>query len=188
MSIRKSIAALVATSAVATSAFVGLASPAHAGPGDTATTFILTGGALSVSAPASKALGTAATGSGSAAISTQLGTTTVTDARGALLVAWTSSVASTDFTTGGATANETITKTNLDYWSGAATTATGVGTFTPGQLLVANKQTLASSRTAFSAATVVGNNTVIWNPTVDVNVPSAAVVGTYSGTITHSVA
>jgi hypothetical protein len=112
----------------------------------------------------------------------------VTDTRGALLGAWTTSVSSTDFTTGGATSNETIVKASADYWSGAATSTTGVGTFTPGQLLAANKQTLGSSRTAFSATVVVGNNTAAWNPTVIINVPSAAVAGTYSGTITHSVA
>jgi hypothetical protein len=27
-----------------------------------------------------------------------------------------------------------------------------------------------------------------WNPTIVVNIPAAAVAGTYSGTITHSVA
>src|SRR2546423_5485542 len=184
MKVRSTIVAAVASTALATAALVGLA-PA-AGAADTTTTFTLTGGALSISAPASKALGSAATGS--ATVSAQLGTTTVTDARGALLGSWTGSVASTDFTTGGATANETIAKADADYWSGAATSATGVGAFTPGQLLVANKVTLAASRTAFSAASVVGNNTVAWNPTVIINVPAAAVAGTYSGTITHSVA
>jgi hypothetical protein len=47
---------------------------------------------------------------------------------------------------------------------------------------------LAASRTAFSAGSVVGNNSVSWNPTVTINIPSAAVAGTYSGTVTHSVA
>jgi len=184
MKVRSTIVAVMATTALTTAAFAGLAQPA--GAADTTTTFTLTGGALSISAPSSKALGSAATGS--ASITAQLGTTTVTDARGALLGSWTGSVASTDFTTGLATANETIAKTDADYWSGAATASTGLGTFTPGQLLVANKVTLASSRTAFSAASVIGNNSVSWNPTVGINVPAAAVAGTYSGTITHSVA
>lgn len=97
-------------------------------------------------------------------------------------------MSSTDFTTGLATANETIAKVNADYWSGAATATTGTGTFTPGQLLAANEVTLAATRTAFSAAVVVGNNTAAWNPTVNVNIPSASVAGDYTGTITHSIA
>lgn len=184
MKVRSTIVALVATTTLATAALVGLAQPA--GAADTTTTFTLTGGALSISAPASKALGSAATGG--ATVSSQLGAITVTDGRGALLGSWAGSVTSTDFLTGGSTANETIAKADADYWSGAATASTGLGTFTPGQLLVANKVTFASSRTAFSAASVIGNNSVSWNPTVGINVPAAAVAGTYSGTVTHSVA
>src|SRR5690242_11449992 len=96
MRIRTKVAALVLSSTVATSALLGVATRAEAA--DTTTTFTLTGGALSISAPASKALGSAATGS--SVITAQLGTTTVTDARGALLGSWTSSVTSTDYTTG----------------------------------------------------------------------------------------
>jgi hypothetical protein len=168
-------------------ALVGIAGPAQAATtGDTTTTFTLTGGALAITTPASKALGSIATGVANTTAA-QLGTVSVADTRGALLGSWTTSVASTDFTTGSATANETIAKVNADYWSGALTT-TGTGAFTPGQLLVANKVTLTASRTAASAATVVGNNTASWNPTVTVNIPSAAVAGDYTGTITHSIA
>jgi hypothetical protein len=184
MKVHSIVAAVVAATTLMTAALVGMAPPA--GAADTTATFILTGGALSISAPASKALGSAATGSST--LSSQLGTTTITDARGALLGSWTGSVTSGDFTTGGGTANETIAKADADYWSGASTASGGIGTFTPGQLLVANKVTLATARTAFSAASVIGNNSVSWNPTVTINVPAAAVAGTYSGTITHSVA
>ncbi|MEY2419168.1 MAG: hypothetical protein QOG90_1848, partial [Actinomycetota bacterium] len=69
-----------------------------------------------------------------------------------------------------------------------ATSTSGTGTFTPGQLLAANKVTLGATRTAFSATVVVGNNSAAWNPTVIVNVPANAVAGAYSGTVTHSVA
>ena len=179
--LRAALTAFVATALVGAAA---LTSPAHAA--STTTTFTLTGGALSISAPSSASLGSVATGT--ATTSAQLGAVSVTDARGALLGAWTGSVSSTDFTTGGATSDETIAKANVDYWSGAATATTGVGTFTPGQATALVKQTLGSSRTAFSAAAVIGNNTATWNPTAIVNVPAASVAGTYSGTITHSVA
>lgn len=161
-----------------------LALPARAA--DTTTTFSLAGGSLAISAPASKDLGSGSTGAGT--LSAQLGTVTVTDGRGALVGTWTASVSSTDFTTGGATADETIAKGQVTYWSGAATASSGTAVFTAGQLLAANAQALSVARTAFSASVIVGNNSASWNPTVTVNVPAAAVAGTYTGTITHSVA
>lgn len=173
------VSALIAASAQAPSANAATS-------GDTTTTFTLTAGALAITAPASADLGSVATGT--ATTSAQLGSIAVSDGRGALLGTWTASVASTDFTTGGATGNETIAKANADYWSGAATATSGVGTFTPGQATALLKVTLGATRTAFSSAAVVGNNTATWNPTVIVNVPSAAVAGAYTGTITHSIA
>jgi len=153
---------------------------------DTTTTFSLAAGSLSISAPASSGLGAGSTGAGT--LSAQLGTVTVTDTRGALLGTWTASVSSTDFTTGGATANETVGKGQVTYWSGTATASSGTAVFTPGQATSGNAQALSVSRTAFSASVIIGNNSASWNPTVTVNVPAAAVAGTYTGTITHSVA
>jgi hypothetical protein len=163
---------------------LAVALPARAA--DTTTTFSLAGGALSISAPASRDLGSGPTGGGN--LSAQLGTVTVTDSRGALVGTWTASVSSTDFTTGGATANETIAKGQVTYWSGAATATSGTAVFAPGQALAANAQALSVSRTAFSATAIIGNNSASWDPTVTVNVPAAAVAGDYTGTITHSVA
>lgn len=183
MNLRSKLAGMAAAAGLAVAV---LAPPASAAPGDTTTTFTLTGGALSVTVPSSASLGSAATGA--ATTSAQLGAVTVSDLRGALLGSWTAGVTSSDFTTGAGTANETIAKANADYWSGAATSSSGTAVLTPGQLLVANKVTLGSSRTAFAATATVGNNTAAWNPTVIVNVPSSAVAGAYSGTITHSVA
>jgi hypothetical protein len=170
--------------AAAALAVAALAVPAHADT--TTTTFTLSAGALSISVPAAKDLGTTATGS--ASLTSQLGAVTVTDARGALGETWTATVSSTDFTTGGASADETISKSSVSYWSGPATAATGTAVRLPGQLTAANAETLASSRTAFSASATVGNNTTTWNPTLIVTIPSTAVAGTYSGTVTHSVA
>ena len=184
MRIRTKLATAAVTAGLALTA---VTLPAHAATsGNTTTTFTLTAGALSISTPASASLGSAATGS--ATTSAQLGSVSVSDQRGALLGSWTASVSSSDFTTGAATSNETIAKANADYWSGAATATTGTGTFTPGQLTALNKVTLAAQRTAFAATAVVGNNTAAWNPTVIVNIPSAAVAGDYSGTVTHSIA
>ena len=159
--------------------------PAHAE--DTDVTFELTGaGGLAISAPATADLGSAATNAGT--LSGSLGTVTVTDERGALLATWTASVSSTDFTTGGATSAETIAASDVSYWSGLATATTGTVVAVPGQLDALLAQDLGASRTAFSTSSAVGNHSVSWNPTMVVAIPAAAVVGTYTGTITHSVA
>lgn len=146
----------------------------------------LTGGSLSISAPASAVLppGTAAAGT----LESQLGEVTVTDARGAVGASWTATVAATSFTTGGGSAAETIGRERISYWSGAATDVDGVGTFAPGQPLAANAQTLNVSRTAFRLVSSTGDTSATWNPTIIVSIPSSAIAGTYQGTITHSVA
>ena len=177
----KRLAALALT-VISAGSVVMSAAPADAAQG---VTFSLTAGLLTISDPADTSLGSV--GTGTAALTSQLGTVNVSDARGALNGTWTATVASTDFTTGGATAAETIGKAQVEYWSGAATGSSGTAVFLPGQLLTLNRQALSASRTAFSASAVIGNNSAAWNPTVVVNIPSAAVTGTYSGTVTHSV-
>lgn len=184
MKIRSKLTSIVVASGLALGSLAGLATPA--GAADTTATFTLTAGALAVSAPESSALGSGATGT--ASLGAQLGAVSVTDARGALLGSWTASVASTDFTTGTETADETITKDNASYWSGAATASTGTAVFLPGQAAALNAEDLSASRTAFSASATVGNNSATWNPTVNVTIPSDSVAGTYTATITHSIA
>lgn len=153
----------------------------------TSVSFTLTAaGGLTISVPTSANLGTVPTASGT--LSAKLGAVTVTDDRGLLNGNWTASVVSTDFTTGAGSAQEKIAAANVYYWSGAATATSGTGVFTPGQLLAANKVSLSVSRTAFSATSTAGNNSVTWDPTVEVSIPATAVVGAYTGTVTHSVA
>lgn len=184
MTTRSKLGKMIVSAGMGLALFGGLVAPA--GAADTTATFTLSAGALSVSAPASAALGSGATGS--ASLGAQLGAVSVTDARGALLGSWTASASSTDFTTGTATADETIGKANAAYWSGAATASSGTAVFLPGQAAALNAQDMSTARTAFSASGTVGNNSASWNPTVTVTIPSAAVAGTYSATITHSVA
>jgi hypothetical protein len=181
---RKQLVAL----ALAGTAAAGLLTAPQANAADTTTTFVLTAaGGLSISVPATAEL-SSGTATDAGSLTAQLGAVTVSDARGALLGSWTATVASTDFTTGDETAEETITKDEVSYWSGVPTGFTGVGVFTPGQLTGLLAQSLSSSRTAFAATATVGNTSATWNPTLVVTVPSDAVVGTYAGTITHSAA
>ena len=174
------IVALLGTCA----AMSALAMPAAHAAGTTAT-FTLTGGDLSITAPANVDLGSATTGD--SGFAGQMGTVSVSDLRGGLLSSWAATAAASDFTTGGATANETIAKSKVSYWSGAPTASSGVGTFLSGQLTALLKVALSAAQTAFSATATVGNNAVSWNPTIIVDAGSA-IAGTYTGTITHSVA
>lgn len=142
-------------------------------------------GAVTISPPTSKNGGTAATGSST--LTFQLGSVTAT---APTLTGFTVTVSATDFTTGAGTANETISKSIVFYWSGIATSFSGgiLGSYTPGQATFANKQDLSTSRTAFSGTAILGTTSVTWNPTIVINLPAKAVAGSYSGTITHSVA
>ncbi|MFD8527962.1 hypothetical protein ACFV0L_11195 [Streptosporangium canum] len=147
---------------------------------DTVVTFSITAEGLTVSAPGSANLGPVA--SGAASVSGQIGPITVTDDRGTLNGSWNATVISTDFTTGEGTGPETIPNINVSYSPGPATATTGTGTFTPGPGGIVNVP-----RVAFAGTELVGNDSVTWNPTLTVTIPSAAVAGTYSGTVTHSV-
>ncbi len=171
--------------AAAAALTVTVAAPATAAPGDTSATFSVSTGGLSITAPGSASLGSA-TPKGS--ITAQIGTIQVTDNRALLTAAWTASVTSTSFTTGAALPTETVPNSGVSYWSGPGTANTGTGTFTPGQATASAAQTLSTSRTAFTLTAGVGNNTASWHPSLIVAVPGVAVSGTYTGTVTHSVA
>jgi hypothetical protein len=85
-------------------------------------------------------------------------------------------------------AAETIAKNRLSYWSGPVTASTGVGVRVPGQLTALNAVSLSTAVTAFALQAVVLGTSTSWNPTIVVAVPASAVAGTYTGTVTHSVA
>lgn len=173
------VSATLVLSAAATAA-------AHAASGTTTATFTVISGALAITVPPSTVnLGSGVPGS---TITAQFGIVQITDARGLLAASWTGSVASTSFVTGGGTVPETIPAAAVSYWSGQATTTTGSGTFTPGQANAAAAVSLASTHTAFTLTAGAGGNSAAWNPTFVVSLPAAAVAGTYTGTVTHSVA
>jgi hypothetical protein len=167
--------------AIAAAAGLVAAAALPASAADTTVTFSITTAGLTISAPGSASLGSVA--SGATSISGQIGPVTVTDLRGALNATWTATVTGTDFTTGGGTPAETIPVINVSYSPGPATSTTGTATFTPGAGGIINVP-----RTAFTATAITGNNTATWNPTLTVTIPSAAVSGTYTGTVTHEVA
>ena len=137
-------------------------------------------GVLSITAPGDASLGSAAPG---ATASASLGIVQVTDER-AGVAGWTATTSATDFTTGTGTAAETIPVADVRYLISGFTSTTGSATFTPTRATV-----LASAAQAVVAATNVdGDNSAAWNPVIQVSVPSGAVGGAYTATITHSVA
>ena len=141
--------------------------------------------ALSVTAPSSKNLGSFATGT--ASITAQLGTISASDS-GLVAPNLSAQVSCSAFKTGAGTANETIPCSAVSYWSGPATAQSGLSGNTPGQATSTNAVVLSTSRQAFSATGLLLSVSVSWNPTIIINVPATAVAGTYTGTITHSVA
>jgi hypothetical protein len=180
--VRSMIASVVVfVAATATAA----ATPAFASTvGNTATTFSVTAGGLAITVPTSANLGAGAPGT---LLPAPLGVVQVVDQRALLNATWTTTVTGTNFTTGTATAAETVTTAFVDYWSGHALTNVGTGTFTPGQASAAQEQNLTTPRVAFTMTGGTGNTSASWNPTLEIEIPLSAVFGVYNGTVTHSV-
>jgi hypothetical protein len=155
------------------------ASPAAQGSDpDTTVTFAVTSGLLTITAPTASNLGSGAPGG---TISGALGTVTVTDNRALLSASWTATASSTNWTTGTGTPAETIPASDANYDPGPVTT-TGTITVTPTDITLSN-----SPQTVVSGSSGTGDNSASWDPTVSVVVPSAAVTGTYTAVLTHSV-
>jgi hypothetical protein len=187
MRIRSKLATIALSTGLAVGGFAGFASPSQAATsGDTIATFTISAGSLAITVPASTvALNTGTVATGAASASGQLGSVTVADSRGALVNSWTTTVSSTTFVLPGAspTADETVAKANIAYSSGASTAHTGLGAFVPG-----SPSGLASPGTAGSYTGAAGNSSTTWNPTLTFTLLSSQVAGTYTGTVTHSVA
>ncbi|HEX3542643.1 MAG TPA: hypothetical protein VHT75_19600 [Acidimicrobiales bacterium] len=180
------IVAVTATAGLALGAFIGLAGPASAATsGGTIATFSITGGALSITVPASTvALATGTVATGAASASAQLGTVSVNDARAQLVNSWTTTVTSTSFTTGTAAPGEVVLATSIGYNSGLSTATSGLGAFVPSGAL----PSIGAGVTGASWAGLAGNDTASWNPTLTFTLAPSQVAGLYSGTVTHSVA
>lgn len=167
---------LVAVGAVAATAMLA-ATALPASADDTATTFTLTGGQLTLSVGATAALTNEASGVAANTITGTLGTVLVDDARGGT-TGWVASAASTTFTGTGLSVSDGVAYTN------GTVTETGTNTVT-----AANGQALTTVAVAVATATAVsGNNTASWDPTLDVAMPAGALAGDYAGTVTTSLA
>jgi hypothetical protein len=149
-----------------------------AGDPDTTVTFTVTVGAISMTAPATANLGSGGPGT---TISGPLGEVVVTDDRALLAASWVATASSTDWVTGTHTTSETIPATDATYTPGTVTTS-GTITATPVGITLSN-----SAQTVVTGSAGIGDNTASWDPTIAVAVPTSAVGGAYTATLTQSV-
>ncbi len=166
------------TATIVAAVALGIALPAAAEP--TTATLEITGGSLSISAPAEAgSLGTTANTVAGTAISGPLGQVQVNDARSAAAGSgWVASVISTAFTP---SAGPTIPASAVGYTVG---TIVQVGTAT----YTANDPAdLTGASPAVTATGITGDNSATWNPTINVAVPGGMAANSYLATITHSV-
>jgi hypothetical protein len=145
---------------------------------------------LAITAPEAVDLGSMPTGGG--VLTARLGAVTVTT--GGLVgdtAGWTATVTATVFSTGGGGAGETVSNSSETYWSGEAAVDSGhgAGDCAAGQADPAHAVALGSGQVAFSCdgVSTSAGTTLSWDPTLTVSVDAGKVVGTYSGTVTHSV-
>jgi hypothetical protein len=158
---------------------LGVALPALA---DTTTASVtVTGGTLTISAPAAAgSLGSIANSVSGGTISGTLGQVQVNDARSAAAGAgWVASVISTAFTP---SAGPTIAASFVSYTAGTITKV-GTATYTAN-----NPGNLTGVSAAVTASGITGDNSATWTPTINVAVPGGTIATTYSAIITHSVA
>jgi hypothetical protein len=157
---------------------LGIALPASA---DTTTASVtVTGGTLTISAPATAgSLGSIANSVSGGTISGTLGQVQVNDARSAAAGSgWIASVISTAFTP---SAGPTIAASFVSYTAGTITKV-GTATYTAN-----NPGNLTGVSAAVTATGITGDNSATWIPTINVAVPGGTVATTYSAIITHSV-
>ncbi|MGB3699028.1 MAG: hypothetical protein WBA05_16490 [Gordonia sp. (in: high G+C Gram-positive bacteria)] len=170
-------AAGVAIAATAALTPAGIASAAPSA--NTDVTFVIAGldGDLSITAGPLGTIVPAITGQSATGT---LPTVTVTDSRNGSPRNWTTTASSTPFTS----TDQTIPNGNVDYTATAIAGKVGGGSVaaTGTQSLSAAKNVV--TRTGLNMPTEL----ITWTPSLTVNYPGGAAIGTYSGTITVSVA
>ena len=163
----------------AVSAAPGSDCPAGATRAQCSVSIPVISGTLTITVPANANLGSAAPGGN---LSASLGNVQVSDNRG-FGANWTATVSGTNFTTGTATPAETVPVNDAFYNISGLSQSSGPATFTHTAVTDLN----ANPQVVVSATSVAGNTAAAWNPLIQLAIPSAAVAGPYTATITHSV-
>lgn len=157
---------------------------AQADSADTTTTFSITAGALTITAPASQSLGSVTAGATQVGPTTWSSAVTVTDNRGDADASWAVQATTTDFAGGSGTS---VPKANAEYRVAAAgRTTSGSGCAYTYQNAFASMG--GAGVAAASATTCVGANSASWFPEMQVSLSgTTTVAGTYTATVTHAV-
>jgi len=165
----------------------GVAAPmaafADTPPVGTTTTVGVTGGDLILTAASSADFASVAAGQSTAGGS--LGTVTVDDQRAGYNGAWTASAVATDFANSTVPQAAAIPASDFTYTPGDPSAHSGNATFVTGD---GGQMSTDQAVTAYSTSDEIGVASVSWDPSVSIAVPPDVVAGTYTGTITHSVA
>ncbi|MFG3436547.1 hypothetical protein ACGF0J_04795 [Nonomuraea sp. NPDC047897] len=101
---------------------------------------------------------------------------------------WRAAVSATNFVTGDGAGPKTVSNASVSYWSGPTTETSGSGTRAPGQATFNQRVPLSAQQTAFRASKGPQPTSTSWRPTLVITIPATAPVGTYTGTVVHSVA
>ncbi len=153
--------------------------------GNTGLTFVINSDpsrGLAISVPGTGIFSTIVQPETTTIVSLQLETVTVTDTRRGSISApgaWTTSAVATDLTS----LTDTLTASSFSYASGVNVLTGGTASITEH-----TRSALNSSIMVEAASAVIGNHVVTWRPTLAISVSEFKKPGTYSGTITHSVA
>jgi hypothetical protein len=143
-------------------------------------TISVTSGTIDITVPNGPvSLGTIATSGSAQTVTNTLGNVTVTDNRGGT-TGWVVTANGTDFT---GPQNISVSAPGSSSYSTPGALVTGQATVT-----ASNLDPLYPPGPVQTATNVSGINTATWNPNISVTIPANALAGTYSATITHSVA
>ena len=145
----------------------------------TPVSFEVTGGGLTISAPtgANVDLGSRLASNVAGTISGQLGAVTVSDLRGGPTT-WTASVISTAFTP---TAGPAVPATSVSYDTGVVTPSGPV-------MPIGGPFSNLTGVVTVVTGTSTGPSSASWNPLISIAIPANLAPGTYTATVTHSVA
>jgi hypothetical protein len=149
-------------------------------------TFTIAGGGLSISAPT--ATTNLTVNSGSTQASGQLGATTVTDLRATFLGSYTVTMTASAMDHDGANdGGYQIASSSVTAYSGSTTSTTGTVTTIPTTSAAPAAVGGASGATLFQGTLEAGATTATYNPTLVVAIPSTALAGSYTGSVTQTV-
>ena len=170
----------LALAAVAAALVAGTALPASATEtsptGNTVTTFTLTGGDLSLSAPGTATLTDGA--ATDATVSGSLGEFSVLDER-AVTAGWDVAAVSSAFsepTMNGPTSSDVLyTATPVDFFGGIFAATTG------------SQRVQSAAASVLTGTQASGSNSALFTADLTVLLPGSALAGNYSGTVTTSV-